>query len=887
MDALKLESTKEMENTADNSAKYKEITVSEAYAEIDRADKLADVANKTTDREEFYNAISEIESILTELSKYERKFNFSYPPSANLRDLRRGKNKQIELLEKRIAEKERETTIGVPAPATDSNQKYNHDDYYKNIAKQKENNLQITYNDVECYDLRPFDLNKPFMSDGHFTAITLEGDNLEKAYGYLKVVNDILMPFKHLFENALFPDKIGTDYRFGRSDENLPVSHLRLSPYTATMKKNKYPFWLWLSYCNDFGSEYIYMIYFNQQGEIGKCDLSLHGCNDARISYESKIRRNENGLYVMRINKTLYVEPYGTKIIYHYHEDKDFQNTQRLSLCQNKSNESMNLSVTEKEPSKEVELVESNTGKTFDVENHGEKIAIDKVKINIEALEMKNVVSDVKPQEDIQRSKPYKYLFPTISLLNKSYGLDDYWKKIRQRAEKLNQTFQAFGVKADIVDISHGARFTRFEIQIGKGVRIKDILKIEDDLKLNLETANIHIEAPIPGRTTIGIDVENKELSIVTFREMIESKEFREFPSNLALAIGKDVTGNIIVESLENMCHLLIGGTTGSGKSVCISNIIMSILYKAHPNEVKFILIDTKAINLFIYDGIPHLLIPVVTDLKKATAALHWCIVEMTNRYRKFSDFGVRNLAGYNKMAEKSPPSDEQLQKMPRIVIIIDDFSDLMVADNRNAEESICRLAQMGRACGIHLIISTQRPSVDVITGIIKTNIPSRIAFNVFSAIDSKTILDTKGAENLLTNGDMLFYPQGARTPLRVQGTYVSDTEIGNVVDFVKNQMVRSLGVDYEKKAEQTQVVNDGNELDPYFIEAGRFVIDKDKASIGMIQRVFKIGFNRAARIMDQLEKAGVVGSEPGTKPRAILMSTEQFELLLREKYKY
>lgn len=532
-------------------------------------------------------------------------------------------------------------------------------------------------------------------------------------------------------------------------------------------------------------------------------------------------------------------------------------------------------------------LVEDNTSKAFDVENHGEKIAIDKPQINIEAIEMQNVVLDVKPQEDIQRKKPFKYLFPTTSLLNKSCGLDDCWEKIRQRAEKLNQTFQAFGVKADIVDISYGARFTRFEIQIGQGVRVKDILKIEDDIKLNLEAANLHIEAPIPGRATIGIDIENNELSVVTFREMIESKEFREFSSNLALAIGKDVTGNIIVEGLENMCHLLIGGTTGSGKSVCISNIIMSILYKAHPNEVKLILIDTKAINLFIYDGIPHLLIPVVTELKKAMVALHWCVAEMTDRYRKFSDFGVRNLAGYNKMVEKCSPSDEPSQKMPRIVVIIDDFSDLMVVDNRTTEESICRLAQMGRACGIHLIISTQRPSVDVITGIIKANIPSRIAFNVFSAIDSKTILDTKGAEDLLSNGDMLFHPQGARTPLRVQGTYVSDVEIRNVIDFVKNQMVGYHGADYEKKDEQMQVVNDGSELDPYFVEAGRFVIDKDKASIGMIQRVFKIGFNRAARIMDQLEEAGIVGSESGTKPRAILMSTEQFELLLREKYKY
>lgn len=300
------------------------MSISKAYSEIDRANKLADIANKTTDREEFYNVIIEIESILTELSKYERILNFSYPPSANLRDLKRGKNKQIELLEKRIAEKERETTMKVLDSVTDSNKKYLHDDYYKNIAKQKENNLQITYDDVECYDLRPFDLNKPFISDGHFVAVELEGENLEKAYRYLRTIHNILKPFKHLYINADLPCKIGTDYWIWSPENHLPISHLRLTPYTATMKNNKYPFCLWLSHCNDCGAEYIYMIYFNQDGEIGKADLNLHGSNGARLSYESKIRRNENGLYVMRINKTLYVEPYRTKIVYHYKDDDGY-----------------------------------------------------------------------------------------------------------------------------------------------------------------------------------------------------------------------------------------------------------------------------------------------------------------------------------------------------------------------------------------------------------------------------------------------------------------------------------------------------------------------------------------------------------------------------------
>jgi len=390
----------------------------------------------------------------------------------------------------------------------------------------------------------------------------------------------------------------------------------------------------------------------------------------------------------------------------------------------------------------------------------------------------------------------FEYFFPPTSLLNKNNNTGQSLEIIKQRALKLIQTLRIFGVDADIVDIECGSRFTRYEIQIGKGVRIKDIISIKDDIKLILETTNLHIEAPITGRTTIGIDAENDEFSLVTLREIIESDKFMNFPSNLALAIGKDITGSIVTESLDNMCHLLIGGIIGSGKSVCISSIIMSILYKAHPGDVKLLLIDTKAVSLTMYNGIPHLMIPVVTDLRKSTAALKWAVNEMMERYGKFGAFGVRDLKGYNKAAEKCYPNDKSLQKMPRIVIIIDDFSDLMIAYNSGAEESICRLAQMGRAAGIHLVISTQRPSVDVITGTIKANIPSRIAFNVFSAIDSRTILDTKGAEDLLSDGDMLFYPQGTRVPMRVQGAYVSDMEIISVINFLKNQMVGYSGAD-------------------------------------------------------------------------------------------
>lgn len=814
LDAFKLESKKEIKNTEDsiaetdnieknNEANEDEVELLEIYSKIDKAKQLSKIMNVTIDKREFINSLVELKQILNELIKYEEKYEFDPAPSKDLEYLKSVEKEQIELLEKRIAEKEKES-IKVSAPAADSNIKYNHNNYYERIAKQKENNLQITYEDVECYDLRPFDLNKPFISDGHFTAIELEGENLEKAYGYLQMVHNILMPFKNLFESAIFPEKISTGYDFGDSKDHLPTSHLRLQPYTATKKENKYPFYLWLSFFGYYGTEYIYMIYFNQEGEIGKADLNLHGSNGARLSYESKIRRNENGLYAMRINKTLYVESYGTKTIYHYKDDENFQKDNIDSVA-------------------------------------GREIKIEQIEGNSVPIE-----ENLKPLEE--KTKIFEYIFPSVFLLDKKQDSENYLDEIKQRTGKLVQTFTAFGVNAEIVDVSSGARFTRFEIQIGKGVRIRDVLKIEDDIKLNLESSNIHIEAPIPGRTTIGIDVENRKLSIVTLKEMIESKEFTENSSDLTVAIGKDVVGNTIVESLDNMCHLLIGGTTGSGKSVCISSIIMSILYKADPNNVKLLMIDTKAVNLTMYNGIPHLLIPVVTELRKSTGALNWAVAEMTDRYRKFANYGAKDLTGYNKAMEKYSSDDELPQKIPRIVIIIDDFSDLMTTDNSGTEENICRLAQMGRAAGIHLVISTQRPSVDVITGIIKANIPSRIAFNVFSAIDSRTILDTKGAEDLLLDGDMLFYSFGSRKPIRVQGTFVSDEEIENVVEFVKNQIGGNAYSDnVEKRFEEIQNLYSYSSgtpeysgIDELFEKAGRFIIQHDKVSIGMLQRFLK-----------------------------------------------
>ncbi len=420
------------------------------------------------------------------------------------------------------------------------------------------------------------------------------------------------------------------------------------------------------------------------------------------------------------------------------------------------------------------------------------------------------------------------------------------------------------------------------------------IVGLSDDIKLNLAATDIRIEAPIPGKAAIGIEVPNKENMAVALRDLLETKEFKEFPSNLAFAVGKDIAGKAVVADIAKMPHMLIAGATGSGKSVCINTLIMSILYKAHPDDVKLIMVDPKVVELSVYNGIPHLLIPVVTDPKKAAAALHWGVTEMTERYKKFADFNVRDLKGYNQKVESMREKGEEdaPAKLPQIVIIVDELADLMMVSPGEVEESICRLAQLARAAGIHLIIATQRPSVDVITGLIKANMPSRVAFSVSSGVDSRTILDMNGAEKLLGKGDMLFYPQGYSKPARVQGAFVSDREVSDVVDFLKNQAIGNVyAADVEEKIQnigsggagsQAGAESAGN-VDEYFADAGRFIIDKDKASIGMLQRMFKIGFNRAARIMDQLSEYGVVGEEEGTKPRKVLMSITEFEQLLEE----
>ncbi len=504
---------------------------------------------------------------------------------------------------------------------------------------------------------------------------------------------------------------------------------------------------------------------------------------------------------------------------------------------------------------------------------------------DVTSIEQEMLHNAAKPMEK-------EYVFPPTSLLKPgSNARGDSQKHLKETAMKLQQTLKNFGVNVTITDVSCGPSVTRYELQPEQGVKVSRIVNLADDIKLNLAAADIRIEAPIPGKAAVGIEVPNKENVMVRFRDMVESPEFQKHSSNICFTVGKDIAGQVVVADIAKMPHLLIAGATGSGKSVCINTIIMSLLYKANPEDVKLILIDPKVVELSVYNGIPHLFIPVVTDPKKAAGALHWAVAEMTDRYQKFAEYQVRDLKGYNQKVETIQDIEDETkpQKMPQIVIIVDELADLMMVAPGDVEDAICRLAQLARAAGIHLIIATQRPSVDVITGLIKANMPSRIAFSVSSGVDSRTILDMNGAEKLLGNGDMLFYPQGYQKPLRVQGPFVSDTEVEAVVDFLKKQSTVVYNADIEEKMNLassqtgTGAAGGGDERDAYFVDAGRFVIEKDKGSIGMLQRWFKIGFNRAARIMDQLEEAGVVGPEEGTKPRRILMSMEQFEEYIDE----
>lgn len=456
----------------------------------------------------------------------------------------------------------------------------------------------------------------------------------------------------------------------------------------------------------------------------------------------------------------------------------------------------------------------------------------------------------------------------------------------REIQQKLAHTLESFGVKVKMGAISVGPAVTRYELEPEVGVKVSRIVSLQDDIKLALAAADVRIEAPIPGKSAVGIEVPNKENTIVGFRELIDTDKFKNHPSKLCVAIGRDLAGQVQVADLAKMPHLLIAGATGSGKSVCINTLIMSILYKAKPDEVKLIMVDPKVVELSAYNGIPHLLIPVVTDPRKASNALRWAVDEMDSRYNKLAQYKVRNIQGYNEEIKKRKELDPGLEDEPmyQMVIIVDELADLMMVAPGEVEEAICRLAQKARAAGIHLVLATQRPSVNVITGLIKANVPSRIAFAVSSGVDSRTILDMNGAEKLLGKGDMLYYPYGLQKPIRVQGAFISDEEVSDVVEYIVKHNSDKSGEEQMEEmitsASETKQIS--TDQDEYFAEAARFIIEKDKASIGALQRQFKIGFNRAARLMDALADVGIVGEEEGTKPRKILMNLEELEAFLK-----
>jgi DNA segregation ATPase FtsK/SpoIIIE, S-DNA-T family len=474
------------------------------------------------------------------------------------------------------------------------------------------------------------------------------------------------------------------------------------------------------------------------------------------------------------------------------------------------------------------------------------------------------------------------YDYPPVTLLKQQTNLpnEDVSDELKSNAARLVDTLRSFGVETRITDICRGPAVTRYELQPSAGVKISRITALSDDIALNLASAGVRIEAPIPNKSAVGIEVPNKTVSVVHLREIIDSDEFRGAQSKLTMALGRDIAGNIQVADVAKMPHMLIAGATGSGKSVCINSIIMSLLYKASPDEVKFLMVDPKVVELGVYNGIPHLLVPVVTDPGKAAGALNWAVQEMLGRYKRFADNNVRDLKGYNKLSETS----EELETLPHIVIIIDELSDLMMAAPKDVEDAVCRLAQMARAAGMHLVIATQRPSVDVITGVIKANIPSRIAFAVSSQIDSRTILDMGGAEKLLGRGDMLFLPMGASKPTRVQGCFVSDAEVEAVTDYVKNGAAMEYDEDIldeiEKQAvkgKDTSNDSSGDDADAMLPQAIECVVDAGMASTSFLQRRLKLGYARAARIVDQMEARGIVGPFEGSKPRQVLITHQQW----------
>lgn len=518
------------------------------------------------------------------------------------------------------------------------------------------------------------------------------------------------------------------------------------------------------------------------------------------------------------------------------------------------------------------------------VEESKEKVETKSKKTKLQTYD--EIIEDEKEEEelskDIEKSmeEEYVYTAPPIELLDNIENERGDNSEILKNKKVIEETMENFGIESKIVAINKGPVITSYELEPSPGVRLSKIVSLSDNLALSLASSDIRIEAPIPGKSVVGIEVPNKTKAAVTVRELIESDEFKELNSHLPLALGKDVMGKNIISTIDKMPHLLIAGATGSGKSVCINTIITSIIYKSSPEDVKLVLIDPKVVELSIYNGIPHLLIPVVTNPKKAQYALNWAVQEMEKRYQAFAENSVRDIKGYNKKMKSQGEKE-----FPRIVVIVDELADLMMVSGQEVEDYIARLAQMARAAGIYLIIATQRPSVDVITGTIKANIPSRIAFAVSSSVDSRTILDIGGAEKLLGKGDMMFYPGFYSKPKRVQGAFISDEEVERVIDFVKgnnaSQMTEkkeNLLDEIEKKTEEIK------DKDPLFEEAVRYILTDEQASISFLQRKLKVGYSRAARIVDQMEEAGIIGPHEGSKPRAIIMSPEEIEKYLGER---
>lgn len=545
------------------------------------------------------------------------------------------------------------------------------------------------------------------------------------------------------------------------------------------------------------------------------------------------------------------------------------------------------------------EIIKDNQPQTdmteiFDTQPKIERESKKKISVEEKQSQVDSVERQIKETNSKQKST---YIPPSIDILHKGEpgAVGNTKQQLAETAAKLEQTMNIFGVNARVTDYSCGPTVTRFEVQPELGVKVSKIVNLTDDIKFSLAATDVRIEAPIPGKSAVGIEIPNAQNVAVPFRDLVESKEFKEAKSPITFALGRDISGAVKIADLAKMPHLMIAGSTGSGKSVCINTIITSILYKAGPEDVKLIMIDPKVVELSVYNGIPHLLIPVVTDPKKAAGALNWAVKEMTDRYQKFAETGVREINGYNEKVDliEVPEGQERPKKMERIVVIVDELADLMMVAAKDVEEAICRLAQLARAAGIHLIIATQRPSADVITGIIRANMPSRIAFAVSSAIDSRIILDQAGAERLLGKGDMLFNPQGATNPMRIQGAFITDNEISQIIDDVKaknGEAQADSEIENQVSNMQTSsnmvAISDGENddgRDNYFMEAASIIVDKEKASIGMLQRYLKVGFNRAARIMDQLEEAGIVGPEEGTKPRKVLMSQEEFDSFVDE----